>query len=85
MLRVQRNPTKYIRDLSFKRAETTPAGEKWFSGKVVFNPGLVAIVGNKGSGKSALGDTLGLLEDEKFRQFFVPQSRAIPTSDGRSS
>ena len=38
-----------------------PATEHWFSGSVLFNHGLVAIVGNKGSGKSALSDTLGLL------------------------
>ena len=75
MLRVQRNPTKYIRELSFKRSDTTPAGEKWFSGTVVFNPGLAAIVGNKGSGKSALGDTLGLLGATKNADQFSFLSR----------
>jgi len=86
MLRVQRNPTKYIRDLSFKRAETTPVGEKWFSGKVVFNPGLVAIVGNKGSGKSALGDTLGLLGATKnSAQFsFLSRERFRHPTAGRA-
>ena len=38
-----------------------PFSEKWFNGSIAFNPGLIAIVGNKGSGKSALADTIGLL------------------------
>jgi hypothetical protein len=63
--RVEQNRTKYVRSISFSRKPTAPAGESWFSGEVVFNPGLVAIVGNKGSGKSALGDTLGLLGASK--------------------
>lgn len=52
-----------------------PAGETWFGGKVAFNPGLVAIVGNKGSGKSALGDTLGLLGATKNADQFSFLSR----------
>lgn len=58
---VEQNPTKYIKSISFNRKEGAPAAERWFGGKVQFNPGLVAIIGNKGSGKSALSDTLGLL------------------------
>lgn len=60
LVRVDQNPTKQIRSVSFRsRSETGP---RWFHGNVVqFNPGLVAVVGNKGSGKSALADTLGLL------------------------
>lgn len=61
MVRVEQNPTKYIRGISFQRKVGAPADGRWFSGSVQFNPGLVAIVGNKGSGKSALADMLGLL------------------------
>jgi len=60
-VRVERNRTKYIRGISFQRKPDGPAAEQWFSDSVLFNHGLVAIVGNKGSGKSALSDTLGLL------------------------
>jgi len=60
-VRVQQNPTKYIRSISFNRKASAPISEKWFSGTIPFNPGLVAIVGNKGSGKSALSDMLGLI------------------------
>jgi len=60
-VRVEQNRTKYIRKISFQRKPSAPASERWFSGSISFNPGLIAIVGNKGSGKSALADTLGLL------------------------
>lgn len=59
--RVGKHPTKYIRSISFSATGSCPGNEKWFSGGVDFNHGLVAIIGNKGSGKSALADTLGLL------------------------
>ncbi len=61
LIRVEQNPTKYIKGVSFERRASGPPSEQWFSGKIEFNSGLVAIVGNKGSGKSALSDILGLL------------------------
>jgi predicted metal-dependent phosphoesterase TrpH len=62
-VRVEQNKTKYIRSVSFQRKAEAPVSERWFNGCVLFNPGLVAIIGNKGSGKSALADTLGLLSN----------------------
>lgn len=59
--RVNRNKTKYIRSVSFSRSALQTTDEAWFSGKVQFNHELVAIIGNKGSGKSALADIIGLL------------------------
>jgi len=70
LIRVEQNPTKYIRDISFLRKSTAPEHERWFNGNIVFNPGLVAIIGNKGSGKSALSDTLGLLGASKNADSF---------------
>lgn len=61
VIRVKENPTKYVRNICFTRSESTPDSQAWFTGQIDFNPGLVAIVGNKGSGKSALADVLGLL------------------------
>lgn len=61
LIRVQQNPTKYIRSISFSRKASAPTAAGWFNGSIKFNTGLVAIIGNKGSGKSALSDTLGLL------------------------
>jgi energy-coupling factor transporter ATP-binding protein EcfA2 len=68
--RLHQNPTKYIRSISFKRKPTAKGTDKWFSGTIMFNPGLVAIVGNKGSGKSALSDMLGLLGASKNPESF---------------
>src|SRR5207302_4705625 len=39
--------------------------EPWFDCSISINEDLVAIIGNKGSGKSALADALGLLGDTK--------------------
>lgn len=61
VIRAEQNPTKYVHSISFKRRTTASMPDQWFSGEVFFNPGLIAIIGNKGSGKSALADTLGLL------------------------
>src|SRR6266851_9370117 len=58
--RVDANKTKYISSIKFTKVVPSFA-EAWFSGKTPLNPGLVAIIGNKGSGKTALAETLGLL------------------------
>lgn len=70
VIRVEQNKTKYIHGITFKRKADTPNGEQWFSGFVPFSHGLVAIIGNKGSGKSALADTLGLLGATKNAEAF---------------
>lgn len=62
LIRVGQSPTKYIKSIQFIRKDSAPTGERWFAdASITLNPGLVTIVGNKGSGKSALADTLGLL------------------------
>lgn len=58
---VRQNPTRYIKALSISKNANTTLAEHWFDCSVEFNPGLIAIIGNKGSGKSALLDVLALL------------------------
>ncbi len=70
LVQVRQNPTKYLRGISFSRKASAPPPEKWFSDNVPFNPGLVAIIGNKGSGKSALSDTIGLVGSTKNADTF---------------
>lgn len=70
LVRVHQNPTKYLRSISFQRKASAPTSQKWFSGSVPLNPGLVAVIGNKGSGKSALSDTMGLVGATKNADTF---------------
>jgi ABC-type lipoprotein export system ATPase subunit len=80
MTDVKRGPQRYIRSLEIrKKVPGTSLAEQWFDSKIEFNPGLVAIIGNKGSGKSALADIVALggnsqqeenfsfLNDDKFK------------------
>lgn len=46
--------------------------EKWFNGTdLKLNPDLVAIIGNKGSGKSGLAEVLALVGNSKAHDFFT--------------
>lgn len=59
---VKQQKTKYIKSVSFAKTGDSDLPEVWFDGITVpLNPGLIAIIGNKGSGKSALAETMGLL------------------------
>lgn len=58
---VRENRTKYVGSLRIQKASEL-LEEVWFDDELVFNSDLVAIIGNKGSGKSALADVLGLLK-----------------------
>jgi ABC-type lipoprotein export system ATPase subunit len=68
--RVRANRTKYIRSISLVKRQDSTLDEQWFSGDVEFAHGLAAIIGNKGSGKSALADILGLLGDSPHGESF---------------
>lgn len=58
---MKNNKNKYVRYLSINSKEGIEGNIGWFENvKIEFNPGLVAIIGNKGSGKSALADILSL-------------------------
>lgn len=80
--KVKDNRTKYIKGLSIDWFENYDGKHgKWFKEvEIELNPELVAIIGNKGSGKSALADIIGLcghyknqkdfsfLREKKFRE-----------------
>ena len=59
--RIAAHPTKYIDSIHFQKVAGSKLAEEWFNGTVPINPGLVAIIGNKGGGKTALAEALGLL------------------------
>lgn len=70
--RVRDNKTKYIKSLSIKKNEGSSLDEVWFDENpdVEINSGLTAVIGNKGSGKSAIADTLGLIGNTPQSEHF---------------
>ncbi len=68
--RVANNRTKYIKHVTISKVAGSTISEVWFDNTVPLNPGLVAIIGNKGSGKSALSDVIGLLGETRHADSF---------------
>jgi predicted ATPase len=68
--RIRDKPGKFMRSMSFSK-NTNEFKEKWFDGqKLSMSPELNVIIGNKGSGKSALSDSLALLGGSRsYRNF----------------
>jgi hypothetical protein len=58
---IAQNPTKYMQHLRIEKLPGSAFSDHWFDGtEIDLNPGLIAIIGNKGTGKSALADILAL-------------------------
>ena len=59
--RVRANKTKFIKSISIKKADGVLIDDVWFDNfNIQLNSALVAIIGNKGSGKSAITDVISL-------------------------
>ena len=60
------NKQNYISSINVKKIESPKnKNENWFDFSLPLNNGLVSIIGNKGSGKSALSDMIALLTNCK--------------------
>lgn len=57
---VQNNTTRYIARIEIRRKAGAETEDAWFDCGIPLNSDMVAIIGNKGSGKSALADILAL-------------------------
>lgn len=57
---VDQNKTKFIRAVRVSKKPGASLVEPWFDADIPLNSDLVAIIGNKGSGKSALSDIIAL-------------------------
>jgi uncharacterized protein YdcH (DUF465 family) len=70
--RIAKNRTKYIKGLKIKAHEGYDNRYgKWFENiNIPFNSELVAIIGNKGSGKSALADIIALCSNYQNHEDF---------------
>jgi len=67
---VNLNKTKYIEAISIKKKTGSKLKEHWFDADLDLNHGLVSIIGNKGGGKSALADIIGLLGNSRNEEWF---------------
>lgn len=80
------NRTKYIDTIEIRKNPGSELRESWFDDKLPLNIGLVAVIGNKGSGKSALTDTIALLGNSHHtnRSSFLNERRFRSNEDALS-
>ena len=71
LVQVRSNKTKFINSISIERKTSATLPEIWFNNIIPLNCDLIAIIGNKGKGKSALTDTIGLLCNTKQHADFT--------------
>ncbi len=60
---VQRRLAKTLTSVAVSRSHDATTTEQWFENEVPLNAGLCAIIGNRGNGKGALAEIIGLLGD----------------------
>lgn len=74
---VEQHKTKFIKSITVKKKDESSLPETWFNLEIPLNPDLIAIIGNKGSGKSALSDIIALIGNTKnYNSFsFLTSSR----------
>ncbi len=69
-LLVEANRTKYASKIRINRKAGSTLADPWFNVDIPLSHDLVAIIGNKGSGKSAMADIVALAGDTKnFKSF----------------
>ena len=71
---VNYNKTKYIKSLSIKKIKKD-SKDIWFDNELIFNKDLIAIIGNKGNGKSALADIISYTANHKAKFSFLNQEK----------
>jgi len=80
------NKTKYIKSIKIEKNAGSTLTEHWFDNTLGLNYGMVSIIGNKGSGKSALADIIALAGNSHCPSFeFLNKSRFKKVSDNKSS
>lgn len=67
---IEENKSRYIDSIVIKRVENANVDDEWFNNEIELNSSLVAVVGNKGSGKSAIADIIALSCNSKNQEHF---------------
>lgn len=67
---IEQNRTKFIQSVKVGKKPGSQLSEPWFDVEIPLNPDLVAVIGNKGSGKSALSDIVALAGSSKNHESF---------------
>ena len=70
LTQIENNPTKYIDYLMIDQVNGYDGRKgKWFKNiKIELNHELIAIIGNKGKGKSAIAEIIGLCGNSRIRE-----------------
>lgn len=92
LTRVREHPSRYIDRVRIQKVPDGGFAERWFDIDLPINAGLVAIIGNRGSGKSALAECVALagrsqreedfsfLNETKFREPRLNPARHFETA-----
>lgn len=62
---INSNKSNIIEELEITKRSDAKNSDVWFDDKLLLNPHMITIIGNKGSGKSALADIIALICDSK--------------------
>lgn len=84
--RASQHATRVAATVEVKKITAATTTEKWFDALLPLNNELVAVIGNKGSGKSALSDILGLLGNTpRYEAFsFLTSAKFRRTKNNKS-
>lgn len=71
IIELEQNKTFFIDSIRIEKISEPAVSSKWLDGcSIPLNPDLVAVIGSKGSGKSALADILALLGNTRQKAHF---------------
>jgi ABC-type lipoprotein export system ATPase subunit len=68
--KVEQSKTRFIESVKVSKKQDSALSEEWFNLEIPLNSDLVAIIGNKGSGKSALSDIIALAGNTRHHEKF---------------
>ncbi|MEI2719688.1 MAG: AAA family ATPase [Gemmatimonadales bacterium] len=82
---VLEHSTKYIARIRVRKVPGGTFPEKWFDCDLAVNPGMVAVIGNRGGGKSALADALAIAGNSHCASYeFLNTRRFRKPSDNKA-